>query len=252
MVARTNSLIEGFEHIEKILPKLELGQDVFLAQCGDTLIFLNLDQDDYISIEPKFTRHLLESLGLPPSDMSTKGVDDVDAAAVTALLRDLAEAGLVRIGEAMQPFKMLTHPADIEEMRRFGVGGPNVKLGHLVAMVRAVLIARWKLGVWSLFRAVDSVKRRRPAQPVAPEREQLRALVEIYRKLRPLFMSRRDKCLLDALTLVEFLAGFSIYPNWIFGVRHNAFAAHCWVQLDSMVLDDDLENVCDYAVIMRC
>lgn len=177
---------------------------------------------------------------------------DVDAADFTALLSDLAEAGLVRLQEAAQPLELLTHPADIQELQRFGVGGPNIKSSHFIAMAKAVVLARWKLGIWPLFRAVESIKRRRPALPVAPEREYLRALVEIYRKLRPLFMARRDKCLLDALTLIEFLASYSIYPNWVFGVRQNAFAAHCWVQLESLVLDDDLENVCDYSVIMRC
>ncbi len=252
MATQTKSLMGVSDQTEKVLPELALGDEVFLALCEDTLIFLDLRRDDYVSIEPRFTDRLLESLGLPGSGTSASSGRVVDAAEFSALLSDLAEAGLVSIQATTRPFEMLDHPGDIQELQRFGVGGPGVRWSHLLAMAKAVVRARWKLGIWPLSRAVNSVQQRRPVPPAPPPQEHLRALVEIYRKLRPLFMSRRDKCLLDALTLIEFLASYAIYPNWVFGVRNNAFAAHCWVQLDSLVLDDDLENVCDYAVIMRC
>lgn len=59
-----------------------------------------------------------------------------------------------------------------------------------------------------------------------------------------------NACLFDSLTLINFLAYFGIFPQWIFGVRSDPFAAHCWVQQDGMVFNDSIEHVIRYKPIM--
>jgi hypothetical protein len=44
----------------------------------------------------------------------------------------------------------------------------------------------------------------------------------------------------DSLALVEFLAQWHIFPDWVFGVRVDPFEAHCWVQAVEVVLSDTL------------
>ena len=74
-------------------------------------------------------------------------------------------------------------------------------------------------------------------------------LVEIFDYLRPYF-PRDYLCIFDSLALVNFLARYKVFPDWIFGVRSDPFSAHCWVQQDSHVLNDSVEHVQSYLPIM--
>ncbi|WP_374346564.1 lasso peptide biosynthesis B2 protein [Phenylobacterium sp.] len=58
-------------------------------------------------------------------------------------------------------------------------------------------------------------------------------------------------CLLQAAWMLEFLAGAGLTADWVFGVRTWPFSAHCWVQAGEVVLNDTLERVAPYRVILR-
>jgi hypothetical protein len=62
--------------------------------------------------------------------------------------------------------------------------------------------------------------------------------------------SSKDECLYDSLALLEFLARYRIYPDWVFGVQTRPFAAHCWVQQGDIVFNDTVEHVTGYSPIM--
>lgn len=236
------------EHMSPLL----LTDHAFVTQAGATLIFLDLQADSYISLEERFTRPVGTLLGLPLAGNGDAHGEDAGAEEVEALVADLREARLLSShpGRGKRAI-LLSHPEDVRELPRFGVGGPAVRLRHVAAFAVAFAKARFMLRFGHIGRTARRVTRRREAKRRPRDIEDARELVEIFRKVRPLFMSRRDKCLLDALALIEFLARFDIYPSWNFGVRTNEFLAHCWVQDENLVYDDDLENICDYNVIMR-
>jgi hypothetical protein len=71
-----------------------------------------------------------------------------------------------------------------------------------------------------------------------------------FRILSPVVFTTRNACLVHALTLIEFLARYGLYPNWIFGVRTGPFAAHCWVQENDVVFNDSPEHVRSYSPIL--
>lgn len=56
-----------------------------------------------------------------------------------------------------------------------------------------------------------------------------------------------QNCLLDSLSLVRWLGGAGVSIH--FGVKLNPFAAHCWVQSGTFVLNDRTENVAAFAVV---
>lgn len=58
-------------------------------------------------------------------------------------------------------------------------------------------------------------------------------------------------CLLQAAWMLEFLAGAGLAADWVFGVRTWPFSAHCWVQAGEVVLNDTVERVAPYRVILR-
>jgi transglutaminase superfamily protein len=227
---------------------------MFVARTGSTWVFLDLREDSYICLEPEYQAAMSRCLGLPPAD-SASDSGEADAEALEALLTEMIGAGmLTRDSGKGKAATLLDQPDDVRELLRYGVGGPKIRIRHIAAFLKAVLSAKWRLRFGHIETTVRHVaerraKRRLPSVP--QDSESSRELVEIFRKLRPLAMGRRDQCLLNSLALIEFLAAFGIFPAWHFGVRMNEFLAHCWVQEETTVYNDDVENVCDYTPIMR-
>jgi hypothetical protein len=60
----------------------------------------------------------------------------------------------------------------------------------------------------------------------------------------------REACLKEALALLYYLGRAGCAADWVFAVKGAPFAAHCWVQLGDIVLNDSLENVRAYTPIM--
>jgi Transglutaminase-like superfamily len=75
-------------------------------------------------------------------------------------------------------------------------------------------------------------------------------LVAAFRRLRALY-PRPYLCLFDSLALQEFLAKYKAFPYIVFGVTAEPFVAHCWLQDDAVVLNDDLERVGKFKPILN-
>lgn len=73
--------------------------------------------------------------------------------------------------------------------------------------------------------------------------------MEKFQYLRPYYI-RKYLCLYDSLALLEFLAHYRIFPQWVFGVTGQPFNAHCWIQESDCVLNDTLEHVRGFTPIM--
>lgn len=79
--------------------------------------------------------------------------------------------------------------------------------------------------------------------------QRARSLISVFGSLR-WFYPRPYLCLFDSLALIEFLAHFNLYPDWVFGVTADPFEAHCWVQSGGVVLNDTIERVSAFTPIM--
>src|SRR5262249_22414647 len=104
-----------------------------------------------------------------------------------------------------------------------------------LAWIRATL----QLKLCPLARIVARVARRKEARfRGSPfDLSGARSLVHTFRALRPWVYTTLDRCLLDSLVLIEFLALHDQFPTWVIGVRTGPFAAHSWVQYDRYVLN---------------
>lgn len=58
------------------------------------------------------------------------------------------------------------------------------------------------------------------------------------------------KCLLRSFLLLRFLHRHGQDADWVFGVTTWPFEAHCWLQVEDVVLDDELDRVARYTPIM--
>lgn len=59
------------------------------------------------------------------------------------------------------------------------------------------------------------------------------------------------ECLLRSALLIAYLRRLGLRADWVFGVRLWPFMAHCWVQLDDLCLNDDVERLSAYTPILR-
>lgn len=89
-----------------------------------------------------------------------------------------------------------------------------------------------------------------PDDAHAADLSRLDGMVGAARKVRP-WMPFEGQCLKRAFQLRFVLATRGIRTDWIFGVRTWPFSAHCWLQIDDLVVGDRLSRVKRYTPIMR-
>ena len=58
-------------------------------------------------------------------------------------------------------------------------------------------------------------------------------------------------CLLRSAMLISHLRRCGLAADWVFGVRLWPFMAHCWVQSESVCLNDDVERLSAFTPILR-
>ncbi len=112
-------------------------------------------------------------------------------------------------------------------------------LPHFVAACITADIWLRRTSLSRISARVSQRKHRLPASNSTVNIDTAIRLVELYNFLRP-FYPRNYVCLFDCLALIEFLAKWRIFPDWVFGVTVDPFQAHCWVQHGDVVLCDTL------------
>lgn len=231
---------------------------VHFAIEGDAVVFLDLKADQYSMMLGTRVRIFLALLSRTSDSIQRTIRDDppTDAAnphAAGSVITELLEQRLLTTEpdrtapplpvQITFPQKSLLDPL----ARRLG----QVTARDMCRFAFANGVARWKLRYNSIERTVNSVERRsrigRRANPM--NLDEARQLVSVYNRLRP-FCTQASMCLLDSLTLLEFLAKYKCYPSWVFAVQFEPWAAHCWVQYDAVAFNQDAEAARTYLPLM--
>lgn len=74
--------------------------------------------------------------------------------------------------------------------------------------------------------------------------------VEIYKRACVYFYDPRDKCMLNTLSLIRYLARRGCFPKWYIGVQIRPFTAHCWVEDEDFIYGDSLGNCREFRPIL--
>ena len=236
--------------------RYRLANDVYWCEPGGAVIFLDLKRDRYIGLEPENLaafRRLIEPDS--PPDAQTE-----------ALGRQLVEEGLFVTNANAAPNAAHANTAHGKIPRATAcppIAAALIDLGDTSHVrIRPIHVARFALACaraaylrrcCALHAIVQRIRERRARHHGTvrtPSRTELRDLVARFRRLRPLAYSAPDHCVLDALTLIEFLALFGHFPNWTLGVMTQPFGAHCWVQHGEIVLSDSVTRAGVYTPIM--
>lgn len=227
-----------------------LPEHVFACRTEEAVVFLDLKRNKYLGVRANAVEavsRLLEGSG------SSQGLTDsavqstnhgISALVHNGLLLDSQLAGkeIGAIGISRSSAGLL--PEDILDV-------VPVAPSHVLWFAVAIASAFLQLKVLSLERVVSLAQRHRSrARQQEFDVARARTLVTVFRRLRPFVFTARDACLLDSLALLNFLNFAGLHSQWVFGVKTAPFAAHCWLQHGTIVLNDTLERVAPFAPIM--
>jgi hypothetical protein len=237
------------------MARYALADHVFVCLNGEHLVLLDLKADRYWALEVAQTAGLgtlVDGWPIKAPDVAQSADSpspEAAAAAEVLLGRGLLTHGIPPGKDAtpvtaIVPMKELVSETDVS---------PGPRLGSWLRFFTASALAKLALRAWPFERVIQRVKRRKQllganASPL--DAEQARKLVEAFARYRVFLFSSKNECLYDSLALLEFLARYGIYPDWVFGVQTRPFAAHCWVQHGDIVFNDTVEHVSGYTPIM--
>lgn len=222
-----------------------LPSHVHFCQRGDACVFLDLRQDDYTLVNGPAAA-ALRALSSQTNDKQPTGSFSED-------LSELLKGGLLitqpDTGKVVAPTRIeiaVEHLVDRETLRDH-----PVSFGHIMNFFAACATARASLRWRNIEATVMSVANRkaRHASDSAFDPARAQQLTAAFLKLRGFFPANY-LCLFDSLALLNFLASYGVYATWVFGVRLEPFAAHCWVQYRHYALNEEVEEAANYTPIM--
>ena len=213
----------------KPLTSWRLRAGVHGVAIGDDVVLLDEHADAYVCLPGGASLMILE--------------EDRVVGARPDAVESLAGTGL--IGEPDPAVREPpVHPSRSIDL--WGQAAPNTRA--VAAILRAGLIAESHYRFISLGRLLACA--RRGAQPgerrLTPA---LEAACVQYAAMRP-WAPFGGACLQRSYMMLRYLRGLGFDADWVIGVRTWPFAAHCWLQVETVALDDDHERLAAYTPLM--
>jgi hypothetical protein len=248
-----------------------LAPDVYWCKTSDAIVFLDLTRDRYVGLASSELPVLSAIVSGWPAAQSWESLKDgVESARLTATLDSLLSSGLLTprpsprmhlSPTAIELVSTLLPDTDFDHR-------PMLHINHVLNFAQALTWAALSLKCRPIHRIVERVRVRKEMAVATwaawggasrcagvhsvhgMTLEPVRSLTMIYKVLRIFSFTAKDACLLDSLTLIEFLARYHVFPDWVFGVQTGPFAAHSWVQQGRYVLNSSVECVRAYTPIL--
>jgi transglutaminase superfamily protein len=229
-----------------------LPEDTYLCMADDHVVILDLRRDKYLALDAGASSILSPQLGLLTSQ---KGIAECDSESrLGSVVTRLAADGILCTAPAPHASREIHRELTCPE---FAIAPStsfreHIGAGHAARYIASVMSAKSALRMRRLHRIVLSERRQnlaraRSRQPFDIARAA--GLCAAYARLRVIATGPKQ-CLFDSLALKRFLAKYDLFPEWIFGVRLNPFAAHCWLQHSNTLLNDSLDSVRCFTPIM--
>jgi len=233
-----------------------LADHVFVCVNDDHVVVLDLKQDRYWALEASSTAPLSGLVpGWPVRPLDAPIVGSTDPELAQGVAEALLEQGILSdsddAGKDATPVRVT--PGARELLSADEYRSASIDLRAVKNLLASAISAKVALRLGPFEKVVQRFKaRKRKAQgTTAPlDMDRGRRLVEQFFRLRVFLFTSRSECLFDSLAMLNFLAHYQIYADWVFGVQARPFAAHCWVQLGDIVFNDTVEHVVGYTPIM--
>ncbi|ODV26704.1 MAG: hypothetical protein ABT19_02685 [Rhodanobacter sp. SCN 68-63] len=217
-----------------------LRDDISYCRIGERFVFLDIDSDRYFHLPGPLEQALMAHLD--GAGCSSSQLDQLIERDILVHATGAASANRPSIRPvARSAMETASQP------QRF-------RLSERLEVFAAVLVARIALKFSTLKKILEGLKAARRVRTTSgtrredfPERQILDASAA-FRRAR-LYVPIDMRCLLDSLAMTRFLLRRGIPAHIVFGVALDPFSAHCWVQVDDLVLNDSVGNVASHTPI---
>lgn len=233
-----------------------LAPDVFACVSNGQLIFLDLKTDQYFGCDREKTRALIPLLrgvlldtANEKSEVAGGSVDvsdELDRLIARGALKHFN--GNEEIETTSQVVKATCLLLRHDEKDSTGNLTPLDAYRFFLASARSSLELKHR----TLHAIVARLKTRKSKfihSECAFDFSRAKELTARYSRLRA-FYTRPYLCLFDSLSLIEFLSHYRVFPTWIYGVTAEPFHAHCWVQEENVVFNEEIDIANQYTPIM--
>ena len=213
-----------------------MSQAIYFTQTGGRTIFLDVAANRYFALpqnsEGAFTRMWGEML-----------LSSADKRA----LQSLTSLGI----ELDAPHSML-HQTQVPRVRFSSSEKPRPKPSLFTIGFAAFLqLAARRLvkhaGIEALISKLNPPSRSEPS--TTSKEERVLQILDAHRRAS-MIIGMHDRCLEKSFAIAHHLHMCGIQCTVVLGVRAAPFLAHCWVQSEDCVLNDDLERVCSFSPIL--
>lgn len=130
----------------------------------------------------------------------------------------------------------------------------HIRLSHVLRFAHALATGLLLLRFWRFQDVVERVRRRkldrRARDNALFDPLIASALISAFYHIRAFVYGPKGRCLIDSLTLIEFLSYYDQYPDWVIGVQVTPFGSHSWVQHGTYVLNGSAAYVRAYDAIL--
>lgn len=213
-----------------------ISPDVHLADVEGDLVLLDARRNAYYCVPRAHARGL--------------------KAALTASHRFRPVADMLDELEAAGLFSMIDAPAQYSPPPFLGTTDlhsvPGTRAPLTICRLGHVLAAFWSAQLAIRFARPERWFRRiarRNARRRLDAKDEIEALARLARDAQPFFPGTA-RCLGSSLFLLGILHRAGFGARWVFGVRTWPFEAHCWVEIDGVILNDSLEHVRSFTPIV--
>jgi hypothetical protein len=201
---------------------MHLRADVYAANVGDWTILLDMRRDRYFAVS---------------AEAFAKAVSAPSSSAGQTCRRALNRDQLIGLEEDTDKHAVTSRA----RASNWGGNGPTAAAAALRWANAVVSAGRLDLAAREIS-AFKSSTKAGASNPVP--------LLATFNRWRPWF-PRRRLCLFESLALMRFLLGAGCSADLVFGVRAMPFAAHCWVEREGGVLEDDPHYCGSFSEIVR-
>lgn len=243
---------------DALCQRFELRGHVYACHTLDHVVLLDTRRGRYLGV-PALVGQILgpRIRRWPCGPGRAAGEFDIaerDSAA-QVLSQMLQERLLARIGSyggASSDTSVVLPPrAQLEEGYEFA--RPRLRWKDPVRFLWAVALTWAKLNLRSIESLAKDMQRRRATALKRMttkagarhkfDRERTRVAVAQFEWLYRLLFSEGDRCLFKSAALQEYLFTQLSFPRMVIGVATGPFAAHCWLQEDDIVINDEQYRV---------
>lgn len=221
----------------------QLNNDISYCRLDERLVFLDIGKDRYFQLSETLERRFLDFAGggsTAETDLSVFARHNILSKGATPLNRTPSTVLPI-------PSRSVPETTGVEA---------HLSMPAILDAFVSVATMHWRLKRQRLKYVLENLSQYRRERVMALPASRNRAdtesrLIEAamaFNRIRP-FVPITSRCLIDSLSLVEFLAKRGLPASLVIAVACDPFSAHAWAQHGNIVLNDTVGNAWAYMPI---